>query len=484
MTQQNRLANRLCIILMLLSFSVPTYAQLSLPEIFSNDMILQRGKKLPVWGKASPGASVQVQFMQQVKTTTANSDSSWIVYLDPIKAHATPQELIIRSGITKTFSNVLVGDVWLCSGQSNMEYPLDRSLKPYVGPKRGEDEANIELKRENKSTNIRYLLVEKQLNKYPNLPSKGWFTAVDTTLRNISAIGYFFGKEIEQEVGVPIGIISTSWGGTRIEEWTPESAYAQSAFFKTAYEQGGQKIDGMKPGQKFRSLFLPFVPYAVKGVLWYQGESNAVVEDQATYPQKFKLFIDTWRTLLQDNKLPFYTVQIAPHLYSSRKDAKPHATDLLPEFWEAQAKCLAFPNVDMIIISDLVDDLKDIHPSYKWEVAHRLALQVLKKEYGKRIEAHGPTIAGAKVKGDHVLLRFDHAQKIMSADDKPLSWFSVAGEDGKWYPATAAIQGNYMDVFSEEVKHPKEVRFAWDEKAQPNLVNEARLPARPFKIKL
>lgn len=461
--------------------SVTSWAQLMVPEIFSNDMVLQRSKKIPIWGKARPGAEIQVRFNKQQKNTIVNADSSWIVYLDPLKASTIGQDLIISSDITKKFSNVLVGDVWICSGQSNMEYPLDRTLTRYAPPKRSEDIATTEFKRENKSNAVRYIYVEKILTSYPKLPTKGWFTAADTMLRRISAIGYFFGKEIEQEVGVPIGIISTSWGGTRIEEWTPDWAYANASFFAEQFQKD-QKIDGLKPGQKYRSLIQPMIPFAVKGVLWYQGESNAIIEDQATYPQKFKLLIDAWRAELKDPDLPFYTVQLAPLYYTARKDPKPHRGTLLPEFWEAQTNCLSFSNVDMVITSDLVDDLRDIHPSYKWEIAHRLALQALKKEYGRRkILAHSPMVVSATRKDDHVFVKFDHASGLTTRDGQAITGFSLAGEDGKWVEANARIDGLNVLVSASGVTSPIKIRFAWDEKAQTNLVNRANLPAASFQ---
>lgn len=471
-------------LILLIFVSASAKAQLNLPEIFSNDMVLQRAKKIPIWGKAKPGATVQVHFATQYKSTTAAADSNWVVYLDPLKANKVGQELVISSDITKTFSNVLVGDVWLCSGQSNMEYPLDRTITRYAGPKRGEDRATAALKKDSQSPLIRYIYVEKQLNKYPQLPSKGWFMGNDTMLRRISAIGYFFSNEIEQETGVPIGIISTSWGGTRIEEWTPVEAYASSSFFSAAYQKE-QKIDGMRPGQKYRALVQPLVPFAVKGVLWYQGESNAVIEDQATYPEKFKLFIDTWRDLFNDQQLPFYTVQLAPNLYSIRKDAKVHAPEMLAEFWEAQTKCLSFPNVDMAVISDLVDDLRDIHPSYKWEVAHRLALQVLKKEYGqKALQAHSPFFVSAKQKGDAISVKLKHAQGLHTSDGGSIKGFRLAAADGSWVQADARIVGQTIVVSAAGIRAPQKLRFAWEEKAQTNLVNGAGLPANAFQVNL
>lgn len=458
-------------------------AQLRIPAVFSDNMVLQRDKPLPVWGKANPGTSVTVSFLSQQKTATVNKDSNWSVTLDPLQLSATPADLVIKGETTITFHNVLVGDVWLCSGQSNMEYPLDRTLKKYTAPKKGTDLSADEVNKTNKPSAIRYLYVERVLNKFPELPTKGWKDGNDTIVRYVSAIGYFFAKEIYEKTNVPIGIISTSWGGTRIEQWTPDWAYQQSPVFKDSVTSTNYKIDGMHPGQMYKGMMEPLIPFAVKGVLWYQGESNCMVEDQDTYVEKFRLFVNAWRILLKDEQLPFYTVQISPFLYTSRKDPKKHSADLLPKFWEAQTNCLAIPNTSMIVTTDLVDDLKNIHPSYKWVVAHRLALQAMTKSYNDQsAESSGPVFQSAKRKKDKLILSFSHAgSELISSDGQPLTWFSIAGKDGKFVPATAVIKNNTVEVFSAEIKKPKYIRFAWDETAQPNLFNKDGLPCVPFR---
>jgi sialate O-acetylesterase len=459
-------------------------AQLQLPEVFSDDMVLQREKPVPVWGRGLPGALVTVRFASQMKTTEVGADSSFSVMLDPMKASAVPNVLTVTSGITQKFSNVLVGDVWICSGQSNMEYPVDLRLKRYKGPGRGEDPGVKELARTDKPDAIRYLYVEKVLNRYPKLPTTGWFTGADSLLRTVTAIGYYFAQKIHSETGVPIGIVSTSWGGTRIEQWTPEWAYTLSpTFSKEVSVLGDIKIDGMKPGQLFTGMILPMAPFAVKGVLWYQGESNAIIQDQRTYTDKFKVFMEAWRKVFQDPNLPFYTVQLAPFLYSERNDVKQATGELLAEFWEAQTNCLVLSGVDMVVTTDLVDDLKDIHPSYKWIIGERMALQALKKSYGqKKLEAHGPMFRSATAKSGMLELQFDYAKGLKSRDGKPLDWFEVAGADGRYVPATATIRGSRILVSSDAVPVPVRARFAWSERARPNLVNGAGLPAFPFRM--
>ena len=465
------------------SVAVTLPAQIKMPDIFSDHMVLQRNKPVPVWGKANPGTTITVTFQLQTKTTVAAVDSNWMITLDPLTASATPSTLTIKGVESKTFVDILVGDVWLCSGQSNMEYPLDRSLKRYAAPKRETDPSEAEVKQTNKPDAVRYIYVERLLNKYPALPTKGWVNGNDTIVRYVSAIGYFFAKEIYEKTNVPIGIISTSWGGTRIEQWTPEWAYASSAVFKDSTVKPNYKIDGMHPGQMYKGMLEPMVPFAVKGVLWYQGESNCIIEDQETYEEKFKVFTNAWRTLFQDEQLPFYTVQIAPCLYSARKDPKTHSPELLPAFWEAQKNCTKIKNVHMVVTTDLVDNLKDIHPSYKWTVAHRLALQALHYTYGStQLEAYGPTYVSHKRKKNTLVLQFSHTGKgLASSNQQPLNWFAVAGADGNFVPATAVIKNNTVVVSAKEIRKPKQVRFAWNETAQPNFVNSEGLPALPFR---
>jgi sialate O-acetylesterase len=474
---------RFWVLLLSLAFMVQgAAAQLKIAEAFSDNMVLQRNKPVTIWGRAAAGKTVTLQFAGQQKATLADTAGKWTVVLAPLQLSATPQNLTVTAGETITLHNILVGDVWLCSGQSNMEYPLDSKLKRYAAPKKGTDEAAAALT-EAKPDGIRYLYVEKNLNKYPMLPTKGWTDGSDTMVRYASAIGYFFAKEVYVKTGVPIGIITNSWGGTRIEEWQPAWSYEQSPVFKDSVNGPEFKIDGMHPGQKFKGMLEPMLPFAIKGVLWYQGESNAMVEDQQTYPAKFELLVNTWRSLFKDKKLPFYYVQIAPYRYTARKDKKPHSPELLPQFWEAQAKSLLLKNTGMAVTTDLVDNLSDIHPSYKWTVGRRLALWALEKDYKiKQVAVSGPMFRSVKVKNNSMVLSFMHTGSgLASSDGNALTWFTIAGEDGKFVAATAVIEGNKIIVSAPEVSRPKQVRFAWDEKAQPNLVNKEGLPALPFR---
>ncbi len=444
-------------------------------------MVLQRGKPVAIWGKATANEKVSVSFANQTKMTVTDTAGNWQVKLDALKASAVPRKMIIEGSNRIELENVVVGEVWLCSGQSNMEYPLDRRLKKYAASKRGEDLAEQELKSE-RNPLIRVLYVEKKLQA--ELPTKGWAESKDTIVRYVSAAGYFFAKVLARELKVPVGIISTSWGGTRVEQWTPPTAYEQSPLFKdTIAGKPNFKIDGMVPGKMFEGMLLPIIPYTIKGFLWYQGESNLMVHDTTSFVAKTRLLLDTRRGLWNDKALPFYYVQIAPHNYSKRlKDRFPHGTDLLPYYWEAQAKCLDFPNSGMVVTTDLVDDLSNIHPGYKWEVGRRLSLWALAKDYGKKLVYSGPLYSSMKVNGNSIELSFTQTGSgLISADGQALSWFTIAGADHHFVPAQAVIKGNKVIVSSTVVLHPVAVRFAWDESAMPNLCNKEKLPASPFR---
>jgi len=470
------------LILLVFSFLMVGFvsAEIILPKVITNNMVLQREKSVAIWGKADVNEKVTVKFEGQIKTVVADSSGNWEVKLNPMSASAVPRKMIISGSNTITLDNILVGEVWLCSGQSNMEYPLDLRLHKFVTPKKGEDLAEKELKG-NKNPLIRFLYVERKLQT--ELPTKGWTDCNDSLFRFVSAAGYFFAKELANELKVPIGIISSSWGGTRVEQWTPPTAYEQSPLFKdSVFGKPNFKIDGMIPGKMFTGMLLPIIPYTIKGFLWYQGESNLMIHDTATFAAKTKLMIDTWRGRWNDNKMPFYFVQIAPYYYSKRKDKLQHGTDLLPYYWEAQAKCLDIPNTGMVVTTDLVDNLNNIHPSYKWEVGRRLSLWALAKDYGKKIVFSGPLYSKIKIKKNSIELEFTHTGSgLISANVQPLNWFTIAGGDKKFVVAKALIKGNKVIVSSKDVINPIAVRFAWDETAMPNFCNKEKLPASPFR---
>ncbi|MDD3321409.1 MAG: sialate O-acetylesterase [Paludibacter sp.] len=455
-------------------------AQVLLPRVITNNMVLQQGKTVAIWGTANVNDNITVTFAHQTKKTVANKNGNWQVKLNPMKASAEPRTMTISGSNTIELHNILVGEVWLCSGQSNMEYPLDRSLHRYAASEKGEDLAEKELKGE-KNPLIRFLYVEKNLSG--TLATEGWKDCQDSTIRFVTAAGYFFAKELAEKLNVPIGIISSSWGGTRVEEWTPPTSYQNSPLFGDSLTgKTNFKIDGIVPGKMFAGMIQPIIPYTLKGIIWYQGESNLMVHDTTTFAAKTKLMLDTWRNLWDDNDLPFYFVQIAPYYYSKRKDKLAHGTDLLPYYWEAQANCLQFNKTGMVVTTDLVDNLSNIHPGYKWEVGRRLSLWALAKDYKKKIVYSGPLYKKMRIKKNTIEIAFTNTGGgLISSDDEGLNWFTIAGSDKNFVPAKAEIKGNKLIISSNEIEQPVAVRFAWDESAMPNFSNKEKLPASPFR---
>lgn len=472
-----KLKAALSIILLFIAHAL-AYAQVRLPNIIASNMVLQRGKPLPIWGWASAGENVTVSFAGQQKKATANAAGYWKVVLSPLKASDKPQEMTIAGSNILKLSNLLIGEVWLCSGQSNMEYPMNRTLYKYAKPGRGADSAELELK--SAYPNIRLFLVEKKLSS-PDVTTAGWNVASGEALERFSAAGFFFAKKIQRELNIPIGVISASWGGSRIEPWTPAGAYKELPAFSADVQKSASIMDGSPVARNYNSMILPLAPFALRGFLWYQGESNLMVHDGMKYADKMQALVGGWRKEWGDHKLPFYSVQIAPYYYTKRKDKLQHSPETLAEFWEAQSQSLKIPRTGMVVVTDLVDNPADIHPSYKWEVGGRLALLALKKDYKKDVISSGPVFKKMKVKDGKAVLSFNNDDGLMSRDSQPLSWFTISGADGNFVPAVAEIKGNRVIVSSPDVPAPVNVRFAWHETAMPNLVNKAGLPAVPFR---
>ncbi len=477
-----------------LSLALSIKAGIKLPNVLTSNMVLQREQPVPIWGTAQPGEPITVSFAGQSKNAFAGEDGSWSVSLDPISASFEPRVMrISASGKDTILENILVGDVWLCGGQSNMEYPMRIGLKRYAAPARGENIAEKEWK-SGGNTNIRLILVEKK-RSLPDCTTKGWQDCSDSTLSVFSAAGYYFGKNLQETLKVPIGLISSNWGGTRIEPWTPSSAYEKSPVFATETAVKPYKIDNSEVGSLYNSMIAPLAPLALKGFIWYQGESNAMFED-ARYVEKTQLMLDAWRSAFKNPTAPFYFVQIAPYYYSKRKDKMQHTPQLLAEFCEQQTRCLSIPYTGQAVVTDLVDNLADIHPSYKWEVGRRLALLALNKTYGKSdLVCSGPQFKSMATKGKTLVLTFDnvgagitagqHNPQTNAFESLPatdLTWFEVAAKgDTVFHAAKAIILNNKVVVSCPEVKNPAQLRFCWNETAMPNFFNKDGLPAVLFR---
>ncbi|MFT3935716.1 MAG: sialate O-acetylesterase [Chitinophagaceae bacterium] len=466
----------LLMLCVLLCLTAP--AQLSLPKIIGNDMVLQRNQPVPVWGYAKPGEKIIVEFAKQQKTAVADDAGEWKVSLDAMSASSVPQKMIIKSlSQSITLNNILVGEVWICSGQSNMEYSMRKNSKVTVPA--GADWPVNELENAH-NKNIRIFLVERKKMK-PDSTHAGWSVAEDSALRAFSAVGYFFAKKLSTELNVPIGIISSAIPGSRIEPWMPREAFTALPFFNDQSDTT-HKIDG-EPGKFYETMIAPLAPFAIKGFLWYQGESNCFLNERLQYAYKMEALINWWRKIWNNNQLPFYYVQIAPFAYSKAGGKMSYTQESLPEFWEAQQLALKIPQTAMIATTDLNFDLDNLHPHFKWEIGKRLAFAALANVYDKKsFIAMGPVYKSMKVDGNKIDIDFNFTGKgLVSNDNKELTGFTIAGADGMYVPAKAVIKNNTVEVWADNVKQPVSVRFSWNEGMHANLYNKNGLPALPFR---
>jgi len=450
---------------------------------FTDHMVLQRDQPVKVWGDSAPGETVTVEFAGRAKTTAAAPDGRWSVALDPLPASAEPRTLIVHGRNTVTFSDVLVGEVWLCSGQSNMEKPL--------GPRAGQkptDDYEAEVRRADEPR-LRLFQVPWWAEPKAGVTGLRWVPCTPETVvqTEFSAAAYYFGRELVRALGVPVGLIHSSFGGTQIEAWMPAAAFASDpALRDLIHVHYFAWVKGVQPTELYQSMITPLVPYTLRGFLWYQGESNVMQADGALYTAKQRALIASWRAAWGEPDAPFYYVQLAPFDYSRwDKFAKLLTPEALPLFWAAQAAGLAVPHTGMVVTTDLVRDFHDIHPTDKRDVGLRLARLALADTYGRRdLLAVSPQFAGMRVLGGgRMELTFrDAGAGLASRDGQPLTDFTIAGADRKFVPATAAIAGaDRVIVSSPAVAEPAAVRFGWDETAHPNLVNSAGLPAVPFR---
>ncbi|MEW7847606.1 sialate O-acetylesterase [Massilia aurea] len=437
-------------------------------------MVLQRGASVPVWGRAAPGESVTVTFGSQVRATRAGADGRWQVALALDAVSRTPAVLTVSGeGNVVVVRDVLVGEVWLAAGQSNMEKPLGD--KPKQKPTL-DAEADIAAA---DHPELRLFKVAKKKFTQPQEDVTGtWVVTTPASIEQtkFSAAAYHFGRMLKTELASPVGLIDASWGGTRIEPWTPVAATG------AASDTGGSETRQYTPSAIYNGMVAGLVPFGLRGVIWYQGESNIVDgEDPASYTSRMEALVAGWRGAWK-TAFPFYYVQVAPHLYHIVRKATVKDRDALPRMWEAQAQALRIPDTGMVVTTDLVDDLRDIHPRDKKSVGLRLASLALSDTYGKRgIVAYGPVFRSMAVRDGKAVLAFDFADGLTGRDGQPLDWFEIAGADGHYHPASAMIERGRVVVASANVAQPVTVRFAWDESAQPNLVNKAGLPALPFR---
>ena len=474
---------------------LPSLAAVKLAPIFSENMVLQQGEAVPVWGWADEGEAITVKFRHQTLKTTARN-LRWQVSLRALKPGSDPETFTVssKSG-TITYTNVVVGDVWVCSGQSNMEWSMGWSHDPAA------DIASAT------NTQIRLFNVGKNRSEAPtSIINSAWEVCSPKSIEGFSAVGYYFGRDLQKARNVPLGLIGTYWGGTPAEAWMSRPALEINPRYvkeilkpfpavrekwrrdneayekeKTEAAKAGTKLEKNPPWQPwggyelYNGMIAPLLPYAICGVIWYQGESNAGRAEQ--YRTLFPDLIRNWRHDWNQPDLPFLCVQLAPF-----KEPKPAPADSdWAELREAQLLATkVLPNVGMAVITD-VGDPKDIHPRKKQPVGERLALAARAIAYGEKIEYSGPLYRSMTITGAKVVLSFDHVSKGLEARDGVLKGFAICGDDRKFVWAEAEIVGETIVVSSSQVSKPVAVRFGWADCPEVNLWNKDGLPASPFR---
>jgi len=451
-------------------------------SIFTDHLVLQQGKQTAIWGTADAGEKVTVTLGKQTQTAAAGADGKWLINLKDLSADtgAGPFDLVIAGSNTVTFKDVYVGEVWLCSGQSNMDFTVVNTPKyRFAGV------ANMaeEVKNAN-YPKIRMFSGEYQKSYQPQTSVKGiWKTVTPENVPEMSAIGYFFARDLQKELKVPVGIVTETFGASCAEAWVSRDALdAVPAFkpwlatFDTLYKNYQQTPTGKDPVQDqhnptvmYNGMIAPIIPFTVKGVLWYQGES--IAKPLASFPLVNETLVKDWRARWGNPDMPFYFCQLAGQQAASNR----------PEVREAQAALLSVPHTAMAVTTD-IGEAKNVHPKNKQDVGDRLTRIALANTYGKKIEYSGPVYESMKVEGTAIRLSFTHVSGGLVAKGGELKDFTIAGKDGKFVPATARIDKETIVVSSPDVAAPANVRYAWEQFPETaNLYNTDALPAPQFR---
>jgi sialate O-acetylesterase len=500
--------NRRSLLLLALLPSSGAVAQVTLPKILSDHMVIQRDLPVHVWGRATPGETVSVTFRDENKTITTGRLGRWSVYLKPGSAGG-PFEMSIKGippevasgAVSPTVSpalvihDILVGDVWVASGQSNMEFPMERAATgaadlPHAGNPR-----------------IRLLMVKKRASDYPqdDPDTEGWAVSSPESAREFSAVGWYFAREIEQHEHVPVGVIDSTWGGTVAESWVRLTALGEDASLNPLFASRGKMLDkapdseyqvkeeqrqrdeakaegkpapvfawhppleSWGPGLLWNGMIAPLTPLPIRGAIWYQGESNSALARFPLYNRIMRTLIEDWRRQWGVGDFPFLYVQISNFKSTPLED--------WASLRQQQVETLGLRNTAMAVTID-IGNPDDVHPTDKVDVGHRLALAARSISYGEAVEYWGPMFRQATPEGPAIRAWFDHAKGLMARGE--VTGFEVAGVDGKFSPATAKIEGETVVASSPSVPEPVTVRYGWANSPQCTLFNGEGLPASPF----
>jgi sialate O-acetylesterase len=468
-----------------LAFAAPAWADVKLPNIFGDHMVLQRDQKDPVYGWAEPGEEITVKIHGQTKTTKAGDDGSFKVYLDPLPAGG-PHIMTVQGKNTITIHDVLIGEVWICSGQSNMQWDVRQANDPDLETMTA------------KFPKIRLISVPQVGTQEPQKDFNGkWAVCTPDSAATFSAVGFFFGRILNQALDVPIGLIDDAWGGSACEAWVrrdilekdgkyadlmarwkeTEEKYA-SADSEAKRPLEAQMRGNARPANIYNGVLKPTIGYGIRGVIWYQGESNAGRAYQ--YRDLFPLMIESWRDEWGQGPFSFYWVQLADFMAE-----KPGPADSAwAELREAQTMTMKrLPKSGQAVIIDIGEG-RDIHPRNKQDVAKRLARWALANDYGMAIPYRSPEYKAMEKSGNKVVLKFDYVGKggLYTFDVNEPHGFTIAGSDQKFVAAQAKVTGpDTIEVWSDQVSDPASVRYAWADNPVCNVYSKDGLPLTPFR---
>jgi sialate O-acetylesterase len=478
-------------------------ANVRLPQVLSDHMVLQREAPVRIWGWADPGESVTVSFAGQTSATRANESGKWETFLNPMPAGG-PHDLTIAGRNRIVLADVLIGDVWIASGQSNMVWPVQRS-----------DNADTEAA----SADYPRLRVFKVALKVADEPKEdlegSWQAATSDSIPGFSAVGYFFGRELHKEIGVPLAIIQTAWGGTPAQSWTSHDTLKSDPSLQPVFDGWGeilakypaeqakykeaQKVWRLQaarakvahkelprrprspvgpghhhsPSGLYNAMIAPLTPFAIRGAIWYQGESDAGRSRGYLYRDLFPAMIEDWRGAWAQGPFPFLFVQLANY-------GRVGETHQWSELREAQEMTLGLRNTGMAVTID-IGESDDIHPTNKQDVGHRLALAARGVAYGREVIHSGPSYRQMTIEGSKARLWFDNTGAGLKATNGGLAGFVISGADREFQNSEARIDGDTVVVSSGNVQIPVAVRYAWDADPKASLFNRNDLPASPFR---
>ena len=451
-----------------------SWADVRLPRLVGDHMVLQRDAKITVWGWAQPGEKIQIRVRSQHVTTRADAQGQWSASMGPFAAGG-PYDMTVSGKDTVVLHDVLVGDVWLASGQSNMEFPLEGSGGWKINVYNAETEVSAA-----NYPRVRLFKVHQKVAPEPanDVDADGWVAVTPETVGNFSAVAYLFGREIHDRYAVPVGMIEADWGGTAAEAWVSEVGLKAFPEFREPIATVNRASnDPHRPTVLFNSMIDPLTRFRIKGVIWYQGEANAIDNRAAQYRRLFPALIEDWRGHW-GYEVPFLFVQLAGYGHNEVEPAEYSWAELR----EAQSMTLSLSATGMATAIDIGDE-NDIHPKDKQDVAHRLVLVAAHVVYGDNIVYSGPTYQSMQIEGNRIRIKFSSIGSGLLIKDKYGygRGFEIAAADGKFRWAQAQQEGQDIVVFNDSVAQPVAVRYDWSNTPDGNVYNKEGLPAFPFR---